>query len=44
MQIFGKTLTNKHITLEVEQTDRIEDIKAKIQDKEAIQLDKQSNV
>ncbi len=36
MQIFVKTLTGKHITLEVEQTDRIEDVKAKIQDKESI--------
>ena len=34
MQIFVKTLTGKHITLEVEPTDRIEDVKAKIQDKE----------
>ena len=32
MQIFVKTLTGKHITLEVEPTDRIEDVKAKIQD------------
>lgn len=30
MQIFVKTLTGKHITLEVEPTDRIEDVKAKI--------------
>lgn len=29
MQIFVKTLTGKHITLEVEPTDRIEDIKKK---------------
>ena len=36
MQIFVKTLTNKHITLEVEPTDRIEDIKLKIEDKEGI--------
>ena len=33
MQIFVKTLTGKHITLEVEPTDRIEDVKAKNQDK-----------
>lgn len=36
MQIFVKTLTGKHITLEVEPTDRIEDVKAQIQDKEGI--------
>jgi ubiquitin len=36
MQIFVKTLTGKHITLEVEATDRIEDVKAKIHDKEGI--------
>lgn len=36
MQIFVKTSDNRHITLEVEPTDRIEDVKAKIQDKEGI--------
>ena len=34
MQIFIKTLTGKTITLEVEAQDTIENVKAKIQDKE----------
>ena len=32
MQIFVKTLTGKTITLEVESSDTIENVKAKIQD------------
>ena len=36
LQIFVKTLTGKTITLEVEGTDMIEAVKAKIQDKEGI--------
>ncbi|XP_044930355.1 ubiquitin-60S ribosomal protein L40-like isoform X1 [Mustela putorius furo] len=34
MQIFMKTLTGKTITLEVEPSDTIENVKAKIEDKE----------
>ncbi len=41
MQIWVKTLTGKTITLSVETTDAVEQVKAKIQEKDGIPINQQ---
>jgi ubiquitin len=41
MQVFVKTLTGKTITLEVEPSSSVDEVKQKIADKEGIQQDQQ---
>ena len=44
MQIFVKTLTGKTITLEVEPSNSVEDVKTKIMEKEGMPTDQQRRI
>ena len=41
MQVFVKTLTGKHVAVEVNPSEQVCDLKAKIQDREGIPADQQ---